>query len=148
MVIFDRCVLDNLAYTSWLHINDKVSKKFLDTTRDIVQECLKLYDLLFFFPITKFSEIAIESDGLRSTDPKYREEIDQLFKAFQTSYHSGDGRVFPTGECPAMIEIFGNPEQRIALTSLYITKDGTHYGDEDSLMSDITMPPEKSIIVP
>lgn len=147
-VILDRCVLDNLAYTAWLHINERVSQKFLDETRQIVRECLKLYDILFFFPLTKFSNIPIKDDGKRSTDPKYREEIDILFKAFQTSYLSGDGRVFPTEECPALIEIYGNPEERIKLTSLYIDKEGKPYGDNDSLISDIYLPDEKQIFVP
>ena len=147
-VILDRCVLDNLAYTSWLNLNDKVSDKFLDESRLIVRETLKLYDILFFFPVSKFNNVPLEQDGLRSTDPQYREEIDMLFKAFQQSYLSGDGRVFPSSECPAFIELYGSREERIKLTSLYIDKDGKPYGDDQSLMSDIAMPPEKQIIVP
>ena len=147
-VILDRCVLDNLAYTSWLALNDKVSEKFLDETRLIVRETLKLYDILFFFPISKFNNIPLEHDGLRSTDPQYREEIDILFKVFQSSYMSGDGRIFPSEECPALIELYGSREERIKLTSLYITPEGKPYGDDQSLVSDIMMPPEKQIIVP
>lgn len=147
-VILDRCVLDNLAYTSWLNLNGKVSDKFVDETRLIVRETLKMYDLLFFFPISKFNNVPMEKDGLRSIDPIYREEIDILFKVFQTSYLSGDGRVFPSSECPAMIELFGSREERIKLTSLYINKDGKPFGEDQSLMSEIEMPPEKKIFVP
>ena len=147
-VILDRCVLDNLAYTSWLNINGKVSDKFLDETRLIVRETLKMYDILFFFPISKFSEIALEDKENRNTDPVYREEIDAIFKAFQSSYSSGDGRVFPTHDCPAMIEVYGDREQRIKLTSMYITENGKPYGEDKSLISDLYLPPEKKIIVP
>lgn len=147
-VILDRCVLDNLAYTSWLNLNGKVSDEFLEDTRLIVQETLKLYDILLFFPISKFNDIPLENDGLRSVDPKYREEIDMLFKVFQQSYLKGDGRVFPTTDCPAMIELYGNRVERIKLTSLYITPEGKAYGDDQSLISDIVLPPEKQIIVP
>ena len=139
-VILDRCVLDNLAYTSWLNLNDKVSDKFLDETRLIVRETLKMYDILLFTPISKFNNIDIVSDGLRSVNPVYREEIDILFKTFQTSYLSGDGRIFPKEDCPAFIEIYGTPLERIKLTSLYIDKNGKPYGDDKSLINDIVVP--------
>jgi len=147
-VILDRCVLDNLAYTTWLSLTGKVSEKFLAETKDIVRETLKLYDILFFFPISKFNRIPIEQDGLRSVDPLYREDIDYIFKLFQQSYLKSDGRVFPTDECPALIELYGSREERIKLTSFYINPEGNPYVEDQSLMSDIVMPPEKQIIVP
>lgn len=137
-VIFDRCVLDNLAYSSWLHLNDKVSEKFLDTSRIIVRESLKLFDIIFFLPITKTSPVALVEDGVRDTDPIYREEIDNIFKAFYQSYLQADGRVFPKDETPAFIEIFGNQVERIALTSLYLTDLGIAYGEKESLLSDLS----------
>jgi len=136
-VIMDRCVLDNLAYTAWLNADGKVSDEFFEKTRLIVKETLKFYDILFFLPITKFSNIKIEDDGLRSIDEAYRQEVDALFKVFQISYNKADGRVFPTEDSPAMIEIYGNPQERITLTEMYIQPNGTPYGEENSLMSDI-----------
>jgi GTPase SAR1 family protein len=146
-VILDRSVLDNLAYSSWLHLYDKVSDKFLDQTRIIVRETLKLYDVLFFLPLTKFSNIEIKDDGLRSIDPVYREEIDTIFKAFQDSYNRGDGRVFPKDDSPALIEIFGNPEERIKMTEFYIQADGLPFGEDKSLISDISVP-DQGLYVP
>jgi predicted ATPase len=134
-VIFDRCVLDNLAYSSWLHLNGKVSEKFLDQSRILVRETLKLFDIIFFLPISKTSPIKIVEDNLRDTNPQYREEIDNIFKVFQQSYHSGDGRVFPKDDSPALIEIFGTPEQRIQLTKMYLTEKGVPYGEEQSLIA-------------
>ena len=52
-VILDRCVLDNFVYTSWLYLNNKVSEKFLEECRILTRETLKLYDIIFFIPITK-----------------------------------------------------------------------------------------------
>jgi predicted ATPase len=147
-IVYDRCVLDNLAYTTWLYLNEKVSYDFLEKTRTITHETLKLYDILFFFPITKFSPIDLVESENRSIDPVYREEIDQIFKAFQTSYLAGDGKIFPTSDSPPMIEIYGTPEQRIEMTKLYLNKEGSIYGEEDSLVSDLYLPPEKQIIVP
>jgi predicted ATPase len=134
-VIFDRCVLDNLAYSSWLHLKDKVSEKFLDESRILTRETLRLLDVIFFLPITNSSPVTIVNDDLRDTDPQYREEVDNIFKVFQQSYHQEDGRIFPQGDAPPIIEIFGNQEQRIELTKLYITPEGKPYGEEQSLIA-------------
>lgn len=136
-VITDRCVLDNLAYTSWLNLNGKVSDKFLEETRTLTKETLKLYDIIFFVPLTKVSEVPLENNDIRDTDPVYREEIDHIFKAFQQSYLKGDGRVFPVDDAPAMIEIYGDRETRIKMTELYLKEDGKPFGDDESLISDI-----------
>jgi predicted ATPase len=136
-VILDRCVLDCLAYSTWLCLNDKVSEKFLDQQRIIVRETLKLYDVIFFVPLTKAAPIEIENDGFRNIDPIFREEIDNIFKVFQESYHKGDGRVFPKEDTPAVIEIFGSPEERIKLTEFYITEEGKAYGEDESLLNNV-----------
>ena len=139
-VIFDRCVLDNLAYSSWLYLNGKVSEKFLDQTRILVRESLKLFDIIFFLPLTKVSPVEIVEDGTRDTDPVYREEIDNIFKVFSQSYAQGDGRIFPANDSPALIEIFGSPEGRIQLTSLYLTEEGKAFGENQSLISGLYTP--------
>lgn len=136
-VILDRSVLDNLAYTAWLNLTGEVSNVFLEKTRRIVMESLKLYDILFFLPLTKMSKIDIEADGVRSVNEQYREEIDVIFKSFQNSYHKGDGRVFPKTDCPALIEIFGSPIERIKLTELYLDNSGKCFEETESLLSDI-----------
>lgn len=136
-VITDRCVLDVLAYSSWLNLNDKATDKFVDDQRIIVRETLKLYDIIFFIPLTKVSSIPMEDNGFREIDETYREEIDNIFKAFGQSYNSGDGRIFPKDDSPAWIEIFGNPEERIKMTEFYITENGTCYGDDQSLLSQV-----------
>jgi GTPase SAR1 family protein len=136
-VIFDRCVLDVLAYSTWLCINDKISEKFVDQQRIIIRETLKLYDILFFIPLTNVSKVEIVDDGLRDIDPEYRKEIDNIFKAFQDSYHRGDGRIFPKDDTPPIIEIFGNPDERIKLTEFYINSNGKQYGEQESLLNTI-----------
>lgn len=136
-VIFDRSVLDCLAYTSWLHLNGQVSENFMDQQRIMVNHALKLYDVMFFIPLTKAAKIDIENDGFREVDPIFREEIDFIFKAFQTAYHKHDGSVFPKEDCPAVIEIFGTPEERIKMAEFYISENGKPYGEEDSMMNQI-----------
>jgi GTPase SAR1 family protein len=136
-VIFDRCVLDNMAYTSWLYLKDKVSEKFLDETRIIVRETLKLYDIIFFIPLTKVSPVQMSESELRDNDPIYREEIDNIFKTFVASYHKSEGKIFPSEDCPAVIDIFGSPEERIQMTKLYLTEEGNPYGENQSLLTGI-----------
>jgi broad-specificity NMP kinase len=53
-IIYDRCVLDNLVYTSWLFLKEKVSEKFLEETRVLTRVTLKLYDIIFFIPLTRY----------------------------------------------------------------------------------------------
>jgi hypothetical protein len=36
-----------------------------------------------------------------------------------------------------LIEIYGNPQERIALTEMYLQPDGNPFGDGESLISDI-----------
>ena len=136
-VIYDRSVLDVLAYSTWLNLYEKVSDKFLDQQRIIIRETLKLYDILFFIPLTKVSPVEIEDNGFREVDSIYRQEIDTIFKAFKDSYNRGDGRVFPVEDSPALIEIFGNQQERIKLTELYLTEEGKAFGEDQSLISDI-----------
>jgi len=139
-VILDRCVLDNLVYTSWLNLQGLVSEDFLDKTRILTRETLKLYDLIFFIPITKVAPVELVPDEMRDTNPQYREEIDNIFKVYQESYYKSEGKVFPSSECPALIEIFGNPQERIKMTELYIKPDGKAFGEEESLIKDIITP--------
>lgn len=136
-VITDRCVLDALAYSAWLNINGSVSDKFLDEQRILARETLKLYDVILYTPLTKAATVEIENDGFREIDETFREEIDNIFKAFGQSYNQGDGRVFPKDDSPAFIEIFGNRDERIKMTELYLNEDGKPYGDDQSLLSSV-----------
>ena len=122
-----------------------MSDKLLDQQRILVRESLRLYDILFFLPITKVSPVDIKDDGFRDVDPIFREEIDFIFKAFQETYHKGDGRIFPKDDSPAVIEIYGNPEERIAMTKFYITEDGKGYGEDQSLLNEILPASEQTL---
>jgi hypothetical protein len=135
-VIFDRCPLDNLAYSTWLFLKGKVDEKFLDQARLSVRESLRKLDIIFYLPITEAGPVKIVDDGFRNTDPVMREEIDNIFKVFQQSYLEGDGRIFPESDSPALIEIYGNPQQRIEMIKLYLNEKGEPFGEEQSLIAD------------
>ena len=133
-VIFDRCVLDNLAYTTWLTLKGKISGDYIKKILPIVQETIKLYDIIFISPITKIAPVEISQNGTRDIDPTFREEIDNILKAFVESYHKHDGKIFNPQDSPALIEIFGKPQERISMAELYINNNGNMYGEDESLI--------------
>lgn len=138
-IIFDRSVMDNLIYTMWLNANGKVSDEFVRKTIKVVRETLPFYDVLFFLPITKVSPVPFEPAPNRSNSEQYRIEIDNLFKALVHRYNTSDKVFFPFDHemgCPAIIEIFGNREERIELAKMYIMSDGKAFSEKDNLLSD------------
>jgi GTPase SAR1 family protein len=125
--IYDRTIIDNLVYTLWLSANNKVSDEFVKKCIDITRESLIMYDLIFFCPITKFSPIEFVPSKNRDNDLKYREEVDVLFKSLMNAYVKQSNIYFPIQHpkgCPAIIEMFGNRDERIQLAKLYIKPNG------------------------
>jgi predicted ATPase len=133
-VIFDRSPLDCLIYSLWAYEkkSSDIDKAFIDKIIPLVKESLKYVDIIFLLPITKTSPVEIVEDGLRDIDPVYREEIDNLFKGIFYQYQHNIGRTvfLPVEDCPAIIEIFGNPEERIMLINQYLDENGAVYGEE------------------
>jgi thymidylate kinase len=133
-LIFDRCVVDNIAYTLWLNAHDKVSDKFVMDSKFLALQTLKLFDILFYVPLRE--EIKIEEKDNRDTDPEFRKEIDNIFRALVLSYEKGTGAFFPTEDCPAVITLEGPPDLRCEQIRLYLKDNGKFFTDEDgSLLS-------------
>ncbi len=126
-VVFDRCAVDNIAYTLWLNANKKVSDNFVIESKTIAAETLKLYDIIFYIPIHE--SIPVNKKNNRSVDLSYRQEIDNIFKALVDSYEKGTGRFFPLSDCPAVITLDMVPEARCEQIKLYIQDDGNFYGE-------------------
>jgi thymidylate kinase len=135
-IVFDRCVIDNIAYSLWLHDNNKVTDEFIIDSRLIASQAIKTLDIIFFLPLRE--EIKITSRNGREEDPIYRQEIDNIFKALVSSYEKQQGIFFPKDDCPAVITLDGPPDLRIEQISLYIKPNGKIFGEEDgSLLSNI-----------
>lgn len=128
-LIFDRCVVDNIAYTLWLNAHDKVSDKFVIDCKFLALQTIKLFDIIFYIPLRK--EITLQDKETRDSDPKFREEIDNIFKALVTSYEKGTGAFFPTEDCPAVITLDGPPDLRCDQIRLYLKDNGKFFTDED-----------------
>jgi hypothetical protein len=139
-VIFDRCPLDCLVFSLWASEkgSSDINKEFIDKMIPIVKESLKNLDLIFFVPITKHSPVPIVDNGKRETDPEYIAEIDWIFKALHHEYQHSLGKTpfFSADDSPAIIEVFGNPHERITLIQQYLNVDGEVIGeDADSILN-------------
>jgi len=136
-IIFDRCPLDNLIYSMWSFDKNKsdIDKEFIDKCIPLVRESMRHLDIIFFIPITRVAVVKTEERELREIDKTFIEEIDNIFKAVQRSYYTGKSPFFPKDDSPAIIEIFGNPEERIKMIELYLNKDGELHGEEESVLN-------------
>lgn len=132
--IFDTTHLDYLAllyYLIFKNVNGSDKENLIKQQTLIVRESLKFYDILFYIPSTT---VAVKNIDHKETI-KLRTEINNLFKVFAQSYYNHQPLIFPPeGDCPAFIELFGSPEERIMMASLYINEKGDAYGEEESLI--------------
>lgn len=127
-VVFDRCVLDNIAYSLWLNANNKVSDDFIRTCKTLAAETLKLYDIIFYLPIHESIKLTPKKN--RDKDEKYREEIDNIIQALVVSYEKGTGKFLPLTDCPAVITLDMHPNARCEQIKLYVNESGNFYGDD------------------
>lgn len=143
-VIYDRGPLDNLVYSIWLNAKKlgNVDDLYIEQAISKVKRIVSLYDIIFFIPVLKDYPVEVVEDEQRDTNPEFRAEIDNLFKGIIETYHKGKDTFFPKEDCPAIIEIFGTPEQRIEMAKLYINAKGDIYGEEDSLMNEVEISEE------
>ena len=133
-VVFDRCPLDNLVYTLWAHEKGKISKEFVDKCIPVIKESTRFMDIVLFIPLTKSHKVAIEDDGTRNTDPVYIREIDNIFKTLLQYYYQDVGPFFIKDDKPAIIEIFGNRQERLEMIKLYLDENGDAM-DEQGLIN-------------
>ena len=77
-VVYDRCPLDNIAYSMWC--NDKnvegFTKKFTSEQIALMKESMRKLDIIF---LCRFDETqAVQDDGFRDTDVGFIKEIDNI----------------------------------------------------------------------
>lgn len=126
-VIFDRCPLDNIVYSLWGNAKNSsdIDDDFIKKCIPLVQQSMHLLDIIFFLPITKTSPVEITDKDQREVDPDFIREIDNIFKSISHSYYrTGSSPFFPEEDRPPIIEIFGNPVERIEMMKLYLNEEG------------------------
>ena len=136
-VIYDRCPLDNIAYSMWC--NEKgvkgFTKKHVSAQIDLMRESMRHLDVIF---LCRFdSNQAVKDDGFRDTDKDFITEVDNIFYSLYRQYteHPEADIFFPKGDSPCIIELPHPAQERIDLISEYVTPDGGAYGDEDSIFN-------------
>lgn len=136
-IVFDRCPLDNLAYTLWAY--DKgiqgFDKAYVDKCITLTKESMRRIDIIF---LLKYDEsIKIENDGLRDTDTAFIKEIDNIFNSLYEQYYQNPEAdiFFPKHDSPGIIVLPANPQRRIDLIAEYLNPEGDIYGDEHSLFN-------------
>jgi len=137
-IITDRTPYDALAYSMWANAKgiEGFTDEYIQTQISLAREASSFYDVIFHIPIVEDHDVEIVEDDLRDTDPEFRIEMDNIFSAIFSTYFKQEGPFFKWGDCPAVIELFGSPEERMEMMKLYVNKDGVAYGEEDSLVTD------------
>lgn len=77
--ILDRCSLDGMVYTRWLHDKGKVSDRTLENANYIFSKTIAKYDCILY---TSPEDVPIVDDGVRSINKQFREEIIKLFNVY------------------------------------------------------------------
>ena len=135
-VIYDRCPLDNLVYTMWCY--GKGISGFTENDMEYalfkVRQSMKNFDVIFL--CTRDLMPPIQSNGVREVDAEYVGEIDNIFKAILSKYKKGTEALpfFDKDDAPAIIDIHGEPYERIAQIAMYVTEEGDAYGEDQSLI--------------
>ena len=96
---------------------------------------MKFIDIVFFLPITKAAPVKIEKKSTREIDGIFIKEIDHIFKAINFQAGQNKSPFFDAIDRPPIIEIFGNPEERIQMLKFYIGQDGGLVESEESVLS-------------
>ena len=126
-VLFDRCPLDNIVYSLWSNAKgtSDIDDEFIKKCIPLVQQSMHKLDIIFFLPITKVAPVEITEKITREVEPVFIAEIDNIFKTISYSYSkTGASPFFPEEDRPPIIEIFGNPQERIEMLKLYLDQDG------------------------
>ena len=71
----DRCIIDGLVYTNWLHMEGKVSDTVQRTFDKAYKELVNNLDIVFYT-----SPVQFQDDGERSTNTKFITDIEQMFE--------------------------------------------------------------------
>lgn len=74
--VTDRTAIDGYVYSQWLFNQGKLSKHVLEDVYKVFHKCVNSYDYILLIR----PEFDIENDGTRSTDIRFRDEIDTLFQ--------------------------------------------------------------------
>jgi predicted ATPase len=136
-IIFDRCTLDNLAYTLVGNANDKISDEVTAASISLVKESLKNLDIIFW--LRHDDDIAIVDDGMRDVSEDHIKEVDDVFCQLYDQYAEEleTDIFFPKEDCPAIIEVHGKTvDDRISYIANFIDDLGNLIEPDSNFFSE------------
>jgi hypothetical protein len=138
-VVYDRCPLDNLVYSMWANDkgNEGFNKNFMVETIKAVKESMRHLDIIFVC-FRDLMPPVIEKKDTRESDPTFISETNNIFRAlYKMTQKQGKEIPFflPKDDSPALIELHGNTEERLAQIALYVTPEGDCFGEDQSLVN-------------
>ena len=136
-IAYDRCPLDNIAYSMWCHDKgiEGFTKKFVTKQITLMRESMRHLDIIF---LCRFDEKqAVEDDGFRDTDVKFIKEVDNIFYSLYNQYIQNPEAdiFFPAGDTPCILPLPDDQQQRIDLIAEYIAPGGDLISDEESILN-------------
>ena len=136
-IAYDRCPLDNIAYSMWCH--DKgikgFTKKFVTKQIALMKESMRRLDIIF---LCRFDpKQAVKDDGFRDTDVSFIKEVDNIFNSLYNQYVQNPEAdiFFPSGDTPCILPLPDEPQQRIDLIAEYIATSGELIDDQESILN-------------
>ncbi len=116
-VIFERCPIDFVAYSMYLSYQEGMNLEDTHIFEMIpeIKEVLENLDLIVFLPMTREHPIIFPE----SEDGIYRESVDVALKQI---YREDLFDFFPNHGHPQLIEIWGNPEERMKQLEFILEK--------------------------
>lgn len=147
-IIYDRCTLDNIAYTLWSHEKGVkgFTKQFCADQIAIMRDSMKHLDIIFLCSFDESQQI--EDDGIRETDKAYIKEVDNIFNSLFSQYTNNveSDIFFPKDDTPCVLTVPSDAQKRIDLISEYVDEEGDMYGDEDSVLNSENLKELESLV--
>ena len=120
-VIFDRSIIDNLVYSSWMYEfggGGDIDMNYLQIAVKYGTQFIQHYDLIIHIPLMNDgTDPIIVNDNLRATDEDYRQQINDLFTMALTQCVKNFD--YPSNQ---IIEVTGSREERLDQIRMIIDK--------------------------
>jgi predicted ATPase len=139
-VIYDRCPLDNIAYSMWCHDKNKdgFTREFISKQITLARESMRHLDIIFICRYNEHVGKTTEKENeLREKDPSYIKEVDNiLYSLHQQWMQNPESNVFfPKEDTPCLIVLPDDQQQRIDLIAEYVNPQGELFSDEESILN-------------
>jgi predicted ATPase len=126
-VVYDRCPLDNLAYTLHGNALGKISDETTAATISFVKESMRDLDIIFWIKYNP--TIKIVDDGMRESNIEYIKQIDVIFQGLFDQYMENleNDVFFPYEDCPSIICIdayFSSVDDRLSFIGEFLDYKG------------------------